>query len=290
MWFAATLLVALFYAVIIEKYFGSPKEKILTQQVENMKLQYSLMGRALDNSVASLNSLRLSDDIRYRPILDMDSIPETFRKPGFGGVNRFRDLAGYGNSDLLISFRTRVEDIKNMANVQKESFKSIEEKSIDWKRELDHLPSISPVSVEYRLGDGFKFREIHPVHGTPQMHYGQDFYVPYGTEVYVTGDGIVVESGYNGGYGNCVRVDHGNGIQSLYGHLSSIKVPVGLNVKRGDHIGMSGSTGTSSGPHLHYQIEKFGQHTPAINFFNNDVTVEEYNDMIQASSSKSKFR
>ena len=96
MWFTATLLVALFYAIIIEKYFGSPKEKILTQQVENMKLQYSLMGRALDNSVASLNSLRLSDDIRYRPILDMDSIPETFRKPGYGGVDRFRDLRDHG--------------------------------------------------------------------------------------------------------------------------------------------------------------------------------------------------
>ena len=90
-----------------------------------MKLQYVSSGRELDNSMAMLNSFRLSDDRRYRPILDMDRVPESYRKAGFGGVDRFRDLTGYDNSDLLISFRTRIEEIKNMANIQNESFKTI---------------------------------------------------------------------------------------------------------------------------------------------------------------------
>jgi murein DD-endopeptidase MepM/ murein hydrolase activator NlpD len=123
------------------------------------------------------------------------------------------------------------------------------------------------------------------------MHYGQDFSVPYGTEVYATGDGIAIESGWNsGGFGNYIVIDHGNGLRSTYGHLSDIKVVKGMNVKRCDLIGLSGSTGTSSGPHLHYQIEQFGEHTNAINFFNNDMSVEEFNEMIQAFGSKSKFR
>jgi len=264
---------------------------MLGQQVDNMKLQYSLIGRELDNSMARLNSLRLSDDKRYRPILDMDEVPESYRMGGYGGVDRFRDLIGYVNSDLLISYRSKLEEIKNQANIQNESFKTLAERSVEWKREIDHFPGISPVNVKFRLGDGYKFRAIHPVLGTPRMHNGQDFEVPYGTEVYATGDGTVVESGWNsGGFGNCVVIDHGYGLQTVYGHLSGIKVPKGRNVKRGDLIGISGSTGLSSGPHLHYQIEKLGHHINPVNFFNNDVSGEEYNEMIQAFESKSKFK
>lgn len=290
LWFSVSLAIAIFYGTVFEKAFGSPKEKMLSQQLDNMKLQYSLISREVENSIASLNSLRLSDDRRYRPILDMDSIPESYRKAGFGGVDRFRDLKGYANSDFLISFRTRIEEIKNMANVQSESFKTIAEKSVEWKRENEHLPLISPVNVKFRLGDGYRFRAIHPVLGTPRMHNGQDFAVPYGTEIYATGDGTVIESGWNGGFGNCIVIDHGYGLQSIYGHLSGIKVVKDLNVKRGDLIGISGSSGLSSGPHLHYQIEQKGHAINPSHFINNEMSFEEYNDMIQAFESKSKFR
>jgi hypothetical protein len=291
LWFSVSVLMAVFYGTVFENLFGSPKKRMLSQQVENLKLQYSLIGRQLDNSMVCLNSFRLSDDIRYRPVLDMDAIPESYRHAGFGGVDRFRDLRGYVNSDLLISFRSKIEEIKNLANVQDESFKTITERSAEWKREMDHQPMISPVSVEFRLGDGYRFREIHPVYGTPRMHYGQDFSVPYGTDIYATGDGKVIESGWNSnGFGNYIVIDHGYGLHSTYGHLSDIKVVKGMNVKRGDLIALSGSTGTSSGPHLHYQINQFGEHKNPINFFNNDMSVEEYNEMIQALGSISKFR
>ena len=291
LWFSLSVMVTIIYVAVFRGLFGSPKEKLLSRQVENLKLQYSLIGRQLDNSVASLGSFRLSDDIRYRPILDMDSIPESYRKAGYGGVDRHRDLNGYMNSNLLISYRSKIEEIKNQANIQKESFKSVIERAVEWKREMDHQPMISPVDVKYRLGDGFRFREIHPVFGTPRMHYGQDFSVPYGTDVYATGDGTVIESGWNsGGFGNYIVIDHGYGLQSTYGHLSQIRITKGMNIKRGDLIGLSGNTGTSSGPHLHYQIDQFGQHKNPVNFFNNDISVDEYNEMIQTLGSKSKFR
>ncbi len=286
-----SVLLSVLYGAAFKSIFGSPKEKLLTREIDDLKLQYSLVGRELDNSVAALNGFRLSDDRRYRPILDMDSIPESYRKAGYGGVDRFRDLTGYLNSNLLVSYRSKIEGIKNQANVQNESYKAIALRAVEWKREMDHQPLISPVDVKYRLGDGYRFREVHPVLGTPRMHYGQDFSVPYGTEVYATGDGTVIESGWNsGGFGNYVVIDHGYGLQSTYGHLSQIKISRGMKVKRGDLIGLSGSTGTSSGPHLHYQIDQFGQHKNPVNFFNNDISVEEYNEMIQALGSKSHFR
>ena len=288
LWFAGSLVVTLLYSSFVDNIFGSPKEKLLTQQIENLKLQYTLLGRELDNSIESLNSFRLSDDKRYRPILDMDSIPVTYRKAGSGGTDRYSALAGYMNSELLISYKSKLDLINSMATVQQESFKTLAERSVEWRREIDHFPGISPVSVKFRLGDGLKWRTVHPVTGTSRMHNGQDFEVPYGTEVYATGDGKVIESGWSGGFGKCIVIEHGYGFQTVYGHLSDIKVVVGLNVKRGDLIGISGSSGLSSGPHLHYQVEQFGKHKNPINFFNNDVSVEEYREMIQAFGSRSK--
>ncbi|MDP3003718.1 MAG: M23 family metallopeptidase [Bacteroidales bacterium] len=291
LWFSVSIIIAVLYGTVFENIVVSPKEKMLSQQVENMKLQYSLINRELDNSQASLNSFRLSDDRRYRPILEMDSIPESYRMAGYGGIDRFRYMTGYMNSYLLISTRSKVEVIKNMAYIQNESFKTIAERSAEWKKEMDHLPIIKPVAVKYRLGDRFGFRKIHPVLGTPRPHDGLDFHVPYGTEVYATGDGKVIESGRSsGGFGNCIVIDHGYGLQTTYGHLSNIKVVMGMNVKRGDLIGLSGSTGLSTGPHLHYQIEKFGKHMNPVNFFNEDITAEEYNEMIQTLESESKFK
>ena len=291
MWFGLSIVISLGYISGFRAIFGSPKEKILAMQVENLRLQYSLIGRQLDNSLDALNSLRLSDDRRYRPILDMDTVPSSYRKAGYGGVDRFSDLTGYENSGFLINYRSKVEEVKNQAVIQAESFKAVAERALDWKREVDHQPMISPVDVKFQLGDGFRFREVHPVLGTPRMHYGQDFIVPYGTNVYATGDGTVIESGWNsGGFGNYIVIDHGYGLQTTYGHLSQIKVSKGTNIKRGDLIALSGNSGTSSGPHLHYQINQYGQHKNPVNFFNNDISVEEYNEMIQALGSKEHLR
>jgi hypothetical protein len=291
LWFFGTIAIAFFYGTIFRNIYGSPKEKVLQQELDNMKLQYSLLGRQMDNSMRIFNSLRLSDDIRYRPILEMDSIPESFRNMGFGGVDRYLDVSGYLNSDLMISYRKRIEEMKNMLNVQQESFKAITARKDEWIRELEHQPRISPVKVTIKLGDGVKFREHHPVFGTAQWHWGQDFEAPYNTEVFATGDGKVIEAGWDsGGFGNYVLIDHEDGFRTTYGHLSSIKVTTGLSIKRGDLVGLSGSSGTSSGPHLHYQIELFGQHKNPLSFFNDDLTDEEYFEMIQKLSAETKFR
>lgn len=285
-----TIIVTIVYGAIFESLVGSSKEKGLTQNIENLRLQYSLLQREIANSKSVLADLERSDGNRYRPVLDMDSVPQSVRNMGSGGVNRFEGLDGFDNSYLMITVKRDVEDIKNKAEVQYESFKSIEERRDEWKREMEYLPMISPVNVTYRLGDGVKFREVHPVLGTPQWHHGQDFSTPYGTKVYATGSGKVIEAGWKGGFGNCIVIDHGYGYRSTYGHLSSIRVSAGYNVKRGDMIGLTGSTGTSSGPHLHYQIDLFGKYKNPLYFFNNDLSEEEYRDMIQTLTAQSKLR
>jgi len=290
LWLLASVAVTFIYTSIFNRTYGSVKEKALEQEIEDIKLQYSIMQMNINNSLNILSDLELSDANRYRPVLEMDSIPASVRKMGTGGVVRYEELDGYDNSVLMLAMRMKVDEIKNRTTVQYESFRSIEQQKNEWKRELEYLPMISPVNVVYRLGDGVKFREKHPVLGTPQWHHGQDFSTPYGTEVFATGSGKVIEAGWKGGFGNCIVIDHGYGYRSTYGHLSNMKVTVGLNVKRGDLIGLTGSTGTSSGPHLHYQIDLFGQHRNPLHYFNDDLTEEEYFEMIQTLTSQSRFR
>lgn len=290
LWFLAAVGITIFYTTVFSDLFGSSKERLLVQDIENLKLKFSLLGMSMDNSLRVLNDLKLSDDNRYRPVLEMDSIPSSVRKMGYGGTDRYDELEGYDNSRLMITMRKKVNEIKNMTSFQLESFNSVEEKKDEWEREMEYLPMISPVNVIYRLGEGVKFREKHPVLGTPQWHHGQDFSTPYGTQVFATGSGKVIEAGWKGGLGNCIVIDHGYGYQSTYGHLSNMKVTAGQNVKRGDLIGLTGSTGTSTGPHLHYQIDLYGQYKNPLYFFNNDLTEDEYFEMIQTLSAKSKYR
>jgi murein DD-endopeptidase MepM/ murein hydrolase activator NlpD len=111
------------------------------------------------------------------------------------------------------------------------------------------------------------------------MHEGIDFTAPTGTPIYSTGNGKVVTAGPDRGYGNCVIVSHGFGYQTLYGHMYRIKTRVGQTVKRGELIGYVGNTGLSSGSHLHYEVIKNGRKINPINYFFNDLTEAEYQNM-----------
>jgi murein DD-endopeptidase MepM/ murein hydrolase activator NlpD len=291
LWFAVSVGISVLYLTIFQNSFGSPKLYKLNQEIEGLKLKYAMLDRKYTQSFKIIDDLRISDDKRYRPILDMDSLPESFRNPGYGGIDRYRDLEGFNNSYLMISAHQKLDEITNKSRVQDESFKIIEETRIEWERKQEYLPKICPVDPAIKRGDGLTFRKEHPVLGTARWHFGQDFNAPYGTEVYATGNGTVVFTGANNnGFGNHVIIDHGYGYESIYGHLSKINVSVGLNIKRGDLVGLSGNSGTSSGPHLHYQIDYNGNHTNALDYFSDDLTPEEYREMITLLGSKSKFR
>ena len=125
-----------------------------------------------------------------------------------------------------------------------------------------NVPSIWPVTGILRSGVGMR---NNPFGGSSvEFHKGQDISAPTGTPINVTADGVVVVAGWVRGYGNGIYVDHGNGITTRYGHLSRIDVVVGQTVKQGQHLGLVGSTGRSTGPHLHYEVRVNGQPTSPI--------------------------
>jgi murein DD-endopeptidase MepM/ murein hydrolase activator NlpD len=121
------------------------------------------------------------------------------------------------------------------------------------------IPSARPINVPVNFTSGFGVRS-DPFRGRAAMHGGIDLAGPIGTPVYATADGIVARSEWNnGGYGNLVEINHGQGIETRYGHLSRMIARPGQRVRRGDLIGLMGSTGRSTGSHLHYEVRIDGR-------------------------------
>jgi murein DD-endopeptidase MepM/ murein hydrolase activator NlpD len=148
---------------------------------------------------------------------------------------------------------------------------------------LASIPSIQPVSNKdlNRIASGFGVR-IDPVYKVPKFHAGLDFTAPTGTEIYASGDGVVelVEFNY-GGYGNQVIINHGYGYKTRYGHMSKFAVRQGQKIKRGEKVGYVGSTGKSTGPHLHYEVLKNNEAINPIYFFYNDLDDDMFAKMIE---------
>jgi murein DD-endopeptidase MepM/ murein hydrolase activator NlpD len=285
----AFLIVGSSYNFIYNKVDGSPKEKILTDKLEEVKLNYMILNKRFDNSSKILDQLHSLENNTYRAILDMDTLPEAFFNSGYGGIDEYQDFTSFDNYKLITSSLDRMRLIKQRTMVEYESYNTLKDAIDEWVRELEYLPLISPVNIEIRRGDGIKFRERHPILGRPAWHHGQDFSAPYGTEVYATGAGKITYVGKDKGYGNFIIIQHGYGYESLYGHLSEFKIKTGDYVKRGDLIGLTGSTGYSTGPHLHYQINLYGKYQNPLYFFNDDLTDEEYDQMIDTLNSLFKF-
>ena len=150
------------------------------------------------------------------------------------------------------------------------------------------IPSIKPIRSDklkrrIKLLSGFG-RRMHPVHKVVKMHYGIDFTAPKGTPIQATGNGKVVEiKKRRTGYGWSIKIDHGYGFESFYAHLSKISVKKGQRVKKGEQIGLVGSTGTSTAPHCHYEILKGGKRVNPISYCLDGLSAEEYEEMVHAS-------
>jgi murein DD-endopeptidase MepM/ murein hydrolase activator NlpD len=272
--------------LISYSYFDSPQEKQLKRELDEMGLQYELLNNRLIQISAVLGDLQERDDNIYRVIFEAEAIPSEIRQAGFGGVNKYRALEKNSNAELMIETTKKVDQITKQIYIQSKSFDEIFKLSRNKAEMLASIPAIQPVSNKKlkKLASGFGNR-IHPIYKTVKMHSGVDFTTPVGAEIYATGNGRVsgIEKGGRG-YGNNVIINHGYGYETLYAHMSKIAVTNGQKVKRGDIIGYVGSSGTSTGPHLHYEVIKNGKKINPINFFFNDLTAAEYEQMLEISS------
>ena len=258
----------------------------MKRENERLLTQYTLMNKDLNNMGKVLKDIQYRDDNIYRVIFEAEPIPASVREAGFGGVNRYSQLENMDNADLVISTARKLDVLTKQIYIQSKSYDDVMTMALNKEKMLASLPSIMPVSNKdlKRTASGWGYR-IHPIYKIRKFHYGMDFSAPTGTEVFATGSGVVERIQRSKiGFGNHITIDHGYGFETLYAHLSAFNVKEGQKVKRGDVIGYVGSTGTSTAPHLHYEVHKNGQKVNPQNYYFLDLSPQEYEKMIEISS------
>lgn len=272
----ALLLVAFFGFIGFSQILMSPKERAQQRELDNLKLNYQLLSKRLDESSQVLTQLQDRDNTIYRAYFEANPIPDEQRKAGFGGVNRYKYLDGYQNSDLITDVTKRLDVLDKQITVQSKSLDEIVKLAKEKETMLASIPAIMPVKKEEcYVSSGFKNR-MHPILKIRKFHKGMDFTAPTGTPIYATGDGRVSLAQRSATFGKVVYIDHGFGYRTVYAHMSKIATRRGRTVKRGDLIGYVGNTGRSVAPHLHYEVHKNGRAVNPINFYYGDLSPEEF--------------
>ena len=280
--FGLIMLLVLLSSPVIE----TPKEITQAREIENYQLQYEQLNRKMKQIESVLDNLQDRDNQIYRVIFEANPITDDVRKAGFGGVNRYADLEGFNNSELIINTTKKMEILSKQIVVQSKSLDEIQRMALDKEVLLSAIPSSQPINNEdlRRMASGYGWR-TDPFTKSRRMHKGMDFSAPTGTPIYAPSDGKVIRvDSRSAGYGKHVRIDHGFGYVTLYAHLSEYNVRRGQRVKRGDVIGFVGNTGRSVAPHLHYEIRKDGKHLNPINFYYGDLNTEEFNALLEAAN------
>ncbi len=284
-YFLASVLLAIGYYVVFTLFFISPKEKVLQRELNQMTLQYELMQKKLGRMDNVLSNLEETDDNIYRTIFEVEPIPGSVREAGMGGINRYSELEGFENDEIVIKTVKALDKIRKKMYVQSRSYDDLIELARNKEEMIASVPAIMPISNKdlKRTASGFGYR-IHPIYKIRLFHHGMDFTAPRGTEIYATGDGKILSVRRSKrGFGNHIVIDHGYGFETLYGHMTSFNVKKRQKVKRGDVIGFVGSSGTSTAPHLHYEVHKNHKRVNPINYYFNDLTAEEYDRVIEIS-------
>ena len=276
---ASTLFGFLGFVVLLNTpYFKTPKDRIQAREIENLKLNYAILNRKMNQIDDVIAAIEDRDNNLYRVYFNTSAIPNEERKAGYADKNRYKNLEGYDNSQLVLNTTKRVDVLGKELAIQSKSLDYILKLAKAKNNLLAAIPAIQPVRNENlkQMASGFGYR-TDPFTKARKMHEGMDFTAKIGTPIFATGDGIVERADNSAsGFGNHIVIRHGFGYETLYGHLSKYKCRAGQRVKRGDIIGYVGSTGRSEGPHLHYEVHKGGKAVNPLNFYYGNITAVEY--------------
>ena len=277
---------AFLFATLLYTFFQSPKEKMQARELEFMKLQYEILNDKLENMEVLLLEMEERDNKLYRVMFEAAPIPTSKRRSGFDGAERYANLYGYLNSASVVETAHKLDIIASQLYHQSVSYDELFELARNKEAMLACIPAIFPLKeseIKY-ISSYFGYRP-DPIYKIERFHSGIDFSAELGTEAYATGDGVVADVENNEwGYGIMVTLDHGFGYKTRYAHLQKAKVRKGQKVKRGQLVGLIGSTGKATGVHLHYEVVKNDVQINPIHFFYNDLTPDEYDRILQQST------
>ena len=276
-----SLLIGIGLYFVIFYSFEAPTEQNLRKENAILKSQYNILNRRLDNSLKVMANIQNRDDNFYRVMMQMDPVGYGQRLAGLDNEKRYRELQNTPDAGLVRLLTQRLDLFERQLYAQSLSFDQLKETASKQKDKLAHIPSVIPINIkDFTMSSGYGVRR-DPIYGSSKFHTGLDFAAKTGTPVFATADGKVTEAGRQSGYGNCIDISHGYNYLTRYAHLTEILVKPGQEVKRGEMIGKVGSTGKSTGSHLHYEVRFKDEPQNPVNYYFMDLTPEEYAEMVQ---------
>jgi len=277
-----------FYVLLY--FFPSPREASLMQYNRNLSAQLAVMDKQVDQMQIVLSDLSQRDDNLYRAILGAEPIPLDVRIGATRQISYYDSLARMTNTQLAADMQHKLDILEKELYVQACSYDEILELAKNQELKMENIPAIQPVLNKdlKHMASGFGWR-VDPVYNIRRFHEGMDFSAPVGTDIFATGNGTVVYSGWRQGYGETVVIDHGFNYATLYAHCSKRFVRVGQKVKRGEVIALVGNTGKSTGPHVHYEVHYNDRPVDPRNFYFYDLSPEDYDRMVQLSSNMGRM-
>jgi murein DD-endopeptidase MepM/ murein hydrolase activator NlpD len=287
---SASIVTALIIVSIAYRFFPSANEKRLMTENESLSDNYKILNGKIIKLQGSLAELEKRDNEVYRTIFEANPLPDSARAKQQQQLHELQMVLQMDKTELTNSIIKDIGNVEARINTQQKSYNEIAGFIKNKEQLLAGTPAIQPVSNKdlNRVASGFGYR-VDPVYKTVKFHAGLDFAAPQGTPIYATATGIVKVAGNLGnGYGNHVVVNHGYGYETLYGHMFKVVVRNGGRVKRGEILGYVGSTGKSTGPHLHYEVHKNGRPLDPVYFFYNDLTPEQFDRILKVAAASNQ--
>lgn len=283
---APAIILGFVFQFTLNSWFKSPNEIALEKENIFLKQKLDNHSEQLINGVKIIENLQKNDSELYRTILNAEPFTKNLGTGGTDNSEIYEKLEGHDFSKQLISNSKRLKKLQMLIYSQSLSHDELIKLAREKEKMLAHIPAIQPIANKNlrKAAGGYGWRD-DPIYHTQRMHWGLDFTCNKGTPVYASGNGKVVSiEKKRWGYGKSIIIDHGYGYKTRYAHLSKFEVKLGQTVNRGEVIGLVGSTGKSTGPHLHYEVIKNGNKLNPINYFHNDLTPDEYEKMLEISS------
>lgn len=280
MWTGAAVL----YYIGFSLFFDTPVEYGLKHSTDRLRDEYGQLAARYDTLERVLNNVVERDRNVFGILFESDPYDFEADRDASAGYEALFTLS---TRRLKLGLRDRVEAMETQLTQLGDSYLALQRQIDSVGEGRDRIPAIQPViNKQLSLLTASYGMRIHPFYKTLQSHQGVDYTVPEGLSVFATADGVVKETATrNSTSGKTVVIDHGNGYETRYANLSEINVQKGQRVRRGDIIALSGNTGLSLAPHLHYEVRYQGMRVDPVHYFFMELSPEEYRRIIRIAQS-----
>ena len=269
--------------VVFSHFFYTPKMYAISRDNRQLMLKYDILRDRIAAATHKIEQIKHRDNDVYRPLFSVDTISAAGVYTPYP-ESKYAGFAGDAHAGVIAPVWYAIDGLARMMYLESVSMDELQQLSNDKEQLSSTIPAVWPIDrTVMRSIDYFGWR-YHPIYHRTIYHKGIDLGCDVGNVVFATGNATVEEVD-NGmryrGYGKQILLDHGFGYKTRYAHLNRILVKPGDKVVRGQVIGEVGRTGGVTGPHLHYEVLRAGQPVNPINYFDRNMTAEEYVDLME---------